>query len=112
MALVDTRALPEHVQVTRCDIKPGSVEKTRDVEMGWFQKKFQGYLYGTLFKTPLPCLVFYLRLQTRFWKIIFMKHTLNIYKKYDSNFFGIILNKKCARYNCFYKTPKKWLLLK
>jgi hypothetical protein len=32
MIIVDVRAHSEHVQIIRCGIKPGSVEKSRDVE--------------------------------------------------------------------------------
>jgi hypothetical protein len=32
MVLVDSKAHPERVQIIRCDIKPRSVVRTRDVE--------------------------------------------------------------------------------
>jgi hypothetical protein len=32
--LVDVEILSEHVQVIRCDFKPGSVERSGDVEKG------------------------------------------------------------------------------
>jgi hypothetical protein len=34
MVLVDMKAHSEHVQVIRCDIKPGSVERSRGVKNG------------------------------------------------------------------------------
>jgi hypothetical protein len=43
MVLVDNGAHSEHVQVIRCDIKPGSVSKTRDVESEPISGKGNGY---------------------------------------------------------------------
>jgi hypothetical protein len=43
MVSVDAIALYEHEKVARCDIKPASVEKWRDVEIKQLQKKSFGY---------------------------------------------------------------------
>jgi hypothetical protein len=43
----------EHVQVIRCDIKPGSVEKSRDVKNRMISEKIQRKLpLGHDFQTP------------------------------------------------------------
>jgi hypothetical protein len=39
MVLIDIGAHSEHVQVIRCDINPGSVEKSGDVENGTISQK-------------------------------------------------------------------------
>jgi hypothetical protein len=39
MVLVDAESHSEHAQVMRCDIKPGSVEKSRDVENDTISRK-------------------------------------------------------------------------
>jgi hypothetical protein len=41
MILVDARAYFEHVQVIRCNIKPGSVKRFRDVENDTISAKIQ-----------------------------------------------------------------------
>jgi hypothetical protein len=43
MFLVAAGAHSEHVQAIICDIKPGSVEGSGDVEMRLFSKKSKGY---------------------------------------------------------------------
>jgi hypothetical protein len=52
MFLVDERAQSEHVQVIRCNIKPGSIERSRDVKMVRFQKKSKGITLRPRYKTP------------------------------------------------------------
>jgi hypothetical protein len=43
MVLIDAGTRYEHVQIIRCDIKPGSAERSRDVENGPnFRKKSKG----------------------------------------------------------------------
>jgi hypothetical protein len=56
MVQVDGGAHFEHVKVIRCDIKPRSVERSRDCENGQFQKKSKKcYIIpsGLGFQTPL-----------------------------------------------------------
>lgn len=50
MVLVDARAYSEHNQVIRCDIKPESADKSKDVENMQTQKKSRVYLQRHVFK--------------------------------------------------------------
>jgi hypothetical protein len=56
MFLVDVEAYFEHVQIIRCDIKPGPVGRPRDRENTQFLKNLMGTFLGPVVKTP-GCLI-------------------------------------------------------
>jgi hypothetical protein len=73
---VDSRAHSEHVQVFRCDINPGLVERSRDVEDVTITEKSKGITHPK--DIFLDTAIFY-------WQwTLYLKHSLQVTKVCDT----------------------------